>query len=142
MAHSEISLEKILAYRETNYRVGTAPTSFILRIGTHSSDLELYYLANQVTCALFITAFNPLGIVTDTASNEAAHAHLGDELRALGAKCIEGEGADPAGLWPPEKSFLALGIEATNARELGLRFKQDAVVWADTDAIPELILLR
>lgn len=142
MSRTEISREKILAYSEAIYRAGTGPSAFVLRIGTFSPELERCFLANRVSCALFITAFNPLGIIADDESNESSHAHLGDELRAHRVKCIEGEGADPAGLWPPEKSYLALGVNAAVARELGLCFKQDAVVWADKDAIPQLLLLR
>ena len=50
--------------------------------------------------------------------------------------------ADPTGAWPEEKSFLALGVGEDTARKLGNRFRQDAVVWVRSDAVPRLLLLR
>jgi hypothetical protein len=55
---------------------------------------------------------------------------------------IDGDGADPSGQWPAERSYLAFGIDADAARELGRRFQQDAVIWIGKDAIPQLLLLR
>jgi len=71
-----------------------------------------------------------------------AHVQLGEYLRTLTPYTIEGVGADPAGAWPEEKSYFALGINEDTARQLGMRFHQDAVVWVGPDAIPQLLLLR
>jgi hypothetical protein len=142
VVHSEISQEKIKAYEATHYCAGTGPDTFVLWIGQHSPELAQLYLSNDSNCALFITAFNPLGKAQDDEANEAAHARLGEVLRALVADVIEGAGADPACQWPPEKSYLALGINAEVARDLGRRFMQDAVVWIGEDAVPQLLLLR
>jgi hypothetical protein len=51
-------------------------------------------------------------------------------------------GFDPSGNWPAEKSFLALGLDLEVSRALGAEFQQNAVLWANADAIPRLILLR
>lgn len=142
MARTEIPVDKIEAYLDTHYRVGVRPDAFVLRVGQHSPTLASRYAAIGSDCALFITAFNPLGQKQDDAANEAAHARLGEQLRAASDHVIEGEGADPAENWPPEKSYLAFGIDADTARELGRHFQQDAVVWIGNDAIPQLLLLR
>jgi hypothetical protein len=55
---------------------------------------------------------------------------------------LDAEGADPTGAWPPEPSFFALGINEETARLLGIRYRQDAVLWVGANAIPELLLLR
>jgi hypothetical protein len=34
------------------------------------------------------------------------------------------------------------GLTRTAAQQLGRQFEQNAIIWADADAIPELILLR
>ena len=49
---------------------------------------------------------------------------------------------DPTEAWEPELSYLTFGISAEYARRLGSLFRQDAVVWAGEDAIPQLLLLR
>ena len=142
MARTEIPVDKIEAYLDTHYRVGVGPDAFVLQVGQHSPALALRYAAIGSDCAVFITAFNPFGQKQDDAANEAAHARLGKQLRAASDHVSEGEGADPAGQWPVEKSFLAFGIDAEAARELGRHFEQDAVVWIGKDAVPQLLLLR
>lgn len=142
MTSTEISQEKIEAYEATHYHVGFGDDALVLRIGHYSPDLARQFEAAGADCALFITAFNPFGQKHDDASNEAAHADLGKELRALSGHVVEGEGADPSGEWGAEKSYLSLAIDAETARHLGRRFKQDAVVWIGADAIPQLLLLR
>lgn len=74
--------------------------------------------------------------------NEKANQRLNEYLRSLGARVINGAGADPTGEWPPEPSFLALGIDLASAQRFGKLYKQDAIIWSDSDAIPRLILLR
>ena len=142
MTQSEIQIEKIEAYLSTHYRVGSGSEAFVLRVGQRSSELERLTRETELQGALFITAFNPLGRRQDDDANAMAHELLGAQLRNMSTVVIEGSGADPIGGWPPEGSFLALGIGAEDARRLGRHFRQDAVVWAGNDAIPELLLLR
>ena len=61
---------------------------------------------------------------------------------AVSRWCAGQQAADPIGAWPEEKSFLALGVGEDTARKLGNRFRQDAVVWVRSDAVPRLLLLR
>ena len=142
MARTEIPRDKIEAYLDTHYRVGVGPDAFVLRIGQQSPGLALRYAAIGSDCALFITAFNPLGQEQDDAANQTAHARLGAQLREVSDHVFEGDGADPSGQWPAERSYLAFGIDADAARELGRSFQQDAVVWIGKDAVPQLLLLR
>ena len=142
MAQTEIPVDKIEAYLDTHYRVGVGPDAFVLRVGQQSAALALRYAAIGSDCALFITAFKPFGQSQDDSANEAAHAHLGEQLRAVSEHVIEGEGADSTGKWKPEKSYFAFGINADAARELGRHFQQDAVVWIGKDAVPQLLMLR
>jgi hypothetical protein len=142
LTHSEIASEKIDAYQATHYRVGSGKNAFLLRIGTRSDALLRLYEATKQTCCVFITAFNPNGTEQDDEANEAAHFLLGEHLRTIASHVIDGAGADPIGVWPEEKSFLALGVNEDAARLLGKRIHQDAVVWTGPDAIPRLLLLR
>lgn len=142
MMSTEISPDKINAYKATRYRAGDGPDAFVMRIGQHSPELLSLYEDTGSDCALFITAFNPLGQHRDDAANEAAHQRLEEQLRAVASHLIEGEGADIAWQWPAERSYLALGIDADVAGELGRLFEQDAVVWIGRDGVPQLLLLR
>ena len=60
----------------------------------------------------------------------------------MAGKTIEGAGSDPAGDWPEEHSYFGLGVGLEDAKRLGVRFRQDAIVWTGRDAVPRLILLR
>lgn len=59
-----------------------------------------------------------------------------------GHPMIGGLNIDPAGQWPQEKSFFVLGVDLETARAIGQHFKQNAIVWIQSDAIPHLVLLR
>lgn len=142
MAQSEIESDKIDAYRATHYRVGQGEHAFTLKIDTRSEALLRLYETSGQACGVFITAFNPYGRVLPDAANAAAHVRLGETLRSTAPHVIEGAGADPAGAWPAEKSFLALGPNEDTAVLLGRRFHQDAIVWMGPDGVPTLIVLR
>jgi hypothetical protein len=142
LTQSEIPTDKIEAYRNTQYCVAWDGDPFTLIIDTRSEALSKFYAITGQTCGVFITAFNPFGQAQSDEANETAHGRLEECLRALTPFIIEGAGINPIGAWSEKKSFLALGINLVAAGPLGLRFRQDAVVWVGEDAIPQLILLR
>ena len=142
LSNTAIALEKIAAYKSTNYCVGETDSAFTLRIDVPSEDLQQLYQVTGLNCAIFITAFNPYGTEQEVKANLTAHAQLGDYLHTLSPRVIEGAGTNPSGEWPPERSFLALSIDHSTACRLGNRVHQDAVVWAGADAVPRLVLLR
>jgi hypothetical protein len=51
-------------------------------------------------------------------------------------------GQHPNNQWPDEPSFLVFGLNLEEAKKLGKSVRQDAIVWSDSDALPQLILLR
>ena len=70
-----------------------------------------------------------------------AGATARDALVRADAFLFEGEALDPNGVWPAEPSVLALGIALATARDLGIRFRQNAILFADDDAVPRLVWL-
>lgn len=139
---STIAADKIAAYRATHYRVCAPDKAFTLHIGIPSWELSQLYQATGASCALFITAYNPFGTMQSDRENLAAHSILGEELRALTDQIYDGQGGDPKGDWPEERSYLALGIDRQTSEYLGTRAHQDAVVWAGDDGVPQLVCLR
>ena len=139
---SAIPADVLRAYRETDYRAGTGAAAIRLRIDERADALARLYDTSGQRCALFITACNPFGEPHGVHDNEAAHIRLRAVLDTLTEHVIEGAGAHPAGDWPEEKSFLALGIDLDTARDLGREFSQNAIVWAGHDLVPRLVLLR
>lgn len=114
----------------------------VLTIGKRSERLAALFATNGVDCGAFLTAYNPKGTVQTDAANDLAHAELAAKLQALGLQAIEGSGSEEGTDWPSEKSYFALGLALDPAKEIGIHFDQDLIVWVGADAIPQLILLR
>ena len=131
----------ISAYRATRYRVFTSP-DFELAVGQPSSALADLYRTHAVNSAAFLTAWNPEGNLQNESANREAFARLQERVTPLSVKVISGFGEDPDGAWAGEESLLALGLGRETSCEIGAEFRQNAIVWAGADAVPELILLR
>jgi hypothetical protein len=145
LSQSPISDQVIAAYRSANYQVESTDETVILHIDQYSEPLSRLLAASGHQCAVFITACNPWGKRHHADANLAANARLADRLGQLPGgegRVIEGRGYDSRGTWPEEKSFLVLGLDLEASKALGREFNQNAIVWAGTDAIPRLILLR
>jgi hypothetical protein len=140
MTVSMIPPETIKAYTRAVYCV-LSPEPFDLKIGEVSQPLlNLYGSCNCVTSA-FLTAFNPLGILASDDENVEAQCKLEACLVEKSIVFTNGIGKDKKGLWPGEKSVLALGMQIEEAKIIGVSFRQNAIVWIGEDAKPELILL-
>lgn len=129
------------AYKATDYRVDAHPP-FVLKIGLASPQLAQLYHQHGATCAAFLTACNPYSEVVGDVENAAFLHKLGRELTSLGLTFIPGMGQDNQGQWPGEPSFLIFGLQLDEAQAMGAQYRQNALVWCGTDAMPQLILLR
>ena len=129
------------AYSQTHYGVRAA-SRFSLRIGRHSAPLQALNSAQGVSCSVYITACNPYSQAVTAAQNAARHAALLRVLRRQGLAWLTGVGRHLAGNWPGERSVLVLGLGLDAAGVLGIAFRQNAIVWNDADAVPQLVLLR
>lgn len=138
---SKLAPDLISAYEVTNFHVKTEP-AFTLNVGKASEELKTLFKQNNVSNAAFITAWNPYSKSLSDEENKARNNELKNELIIRSLKFIDGFGQDQLGQWSGEDSFLVLGIELEASKKLGSQFEQNAIVWSDKDAIPQLILLR
>ena len=138
---SKLAPDLIGAYEVTNFHVRAEP-AFTLNVGKVSKELKALLKQNNVTSASFITAWNPYSKSLSDEENKARNNELKNELIIRSLKFIDGFGQDQLGQWSGEDSFLVLGIELEASKKLGSQFEQNAIVWSDKDAIPQLILLR
>ena len=141
MSGTVISDALVAAYSATNYRVISADSPFVLRLRLRSDELARLFVLTGKQGATFITAENPFSQAVSAEENAASQARLKRDLTKLGATILEGagEGQDPD--WPAEASFLAIGLSRAQACDLGRKYRQNAIVWIDADAVPELVLL-
>lgn len=129
------------AYRSSVFEVtGTAPP-FTLRVDHYCAPLAALHRARGVTTSAYLTAVNPRSIVQPDAENARREAELARWLRAKGYVWFDGYSVDPRGVWPNEPCVLILGISHDDARGIGKRFDQNAIVWCPATAVPELVML-
>jgi hypothetical protein len=139
---SKITDELIASYHSASYCFGTGPSAILLCIDQYSKPLSSLIAESGRRCAVFISAYNPGSRIQSSESNRVAHDRLHNDLRPHADQIIEGVSSDPSGVWPPEMGFLAVGVDLATAQRLGDQYGQNAILWADEDAIPRLILLR
>ena len=140
--NTAITSELIVAYRATNYQVSSNTEPFVMRIGHRSVELAHLFEQTGKTGAAFITAENPLSQTSEQQENAANRASLREDLAAAGAIILEGAGQGEDRGWPAEASFMAIGISSEHACELGRKYRQNAIVWIGSDAVPELVVLH
>ena len=138
---TEIPHELILAYEATDFRV-LEPQEFTLRVGQRSAELQSLYVDMGVTCAGYLTAWNPFSREATKLENEYAQRQLLRQLSLEGFPALNALGIDPSGDWPGEESVFVPGLSLDRAKLLGSEFGQNAIVWAGPDAVPQLVLLR
>jgi len=138
---SKLAPHLISAYEVTNFHVKAEP-AFTLNVGKVSEELKALFKQNNFSSAAFITAWNPYSKSLSDEENQSRNDQLKNELTIRSLIFIDGFGQDPLGQWSGEDSFLVLGIELEASKKLGIQFEQNAIVWSDKDAIPQLILLK
>lgn len=138
---SAIDPGTLQAYRETEYRVHGQP-GFTLRVGSASADLLRAHERHRAACSAFLTACNPFSRPLDVDANAARQAALAEALSGRGLAFLPGVGQHPSNGWPGEDSFLVFGLALEDAKALGERLEQNAIVWSGADAVPRLIVLR
>ena len=138
---TNIPPDLVKAYESTDFRV-LEPYAFTLRVGHHSPKLAELYARTGVSSAGYLTAWNPYSAETSDENNKRAQEELRRKLSLDGLPNLGALGIDPSGDWPGEESIFVPGLDLERAQALGAEFGQNAVVWADADAVPQLILLR
>lgn len=127
------------AYLATHYQVEHPAGVFTLHIGQPSVELLALLQKMGLTGAAFITAWNPHSKPRPQAENRYAQQCLLEDLQQVGCMVIPAVGVDPDNQWPREESVLALGLTQVDAKQLGRKYFQNAIVWAEADAVPQLL---
>ena len=132
--------ELIKAYQSAEYHVCSAKP-FILELGKRSEGIADLAKRFKVDCATFITAYNPYSEVFSVKENAKRNGQLKQELDELGLTIVIGFGQDPEMTRKKEDGFVVFGLGLDAAKELGVKYQQNAIVWCGADAVPNLVLL-
>ena len=128
------------AYQNAEYIV-FANIEFVMLVTEYSEALKDMMTERPFTQAAFISAYNPYSEMLDELENIKRHDALSKELCDLRLSFIEGLGRDKKGQWPDEKSVLVLNMSNAAARTIGNKYGQNAILWIEKDAVPQLLLL-
>ncbi|MGH7739488.1 MAG: DUF3293 domain-containing protein [bacterium] len=139
---TRVSLETQKAYQRTLCQVNARPKGWILQVGKPSKPLLEIYEEEGFSAAAFITAYNPRGQKISAVQNRKAQKALLEDIREKKYAFIPALGKDPKGEWDGEPSFLVFGISLKAAKDLGRKYRQNAILFAGRNGRPRLILLR
>lgn len=142
---SELPQALIQAFLETHYRVhqhGPDKPPLTLSVGQASPDLITLHQAHGVDRSAFLTAYNPFAKKVDEAVNLKRQEELKQELSSRSLTFLPGKGQHPTNGWPAEPSVLVLDISLEDAKVMGRKYEQAAIVWSGPTGLPELVLLQ
>lgn len=132
--------ETLASYRSARYVVHTGAGDLTLELDVSNPGLADLMRDHRVASACLVTAYNPYSQERTPAQNEAANGELRAWLERHEWPLLEGYGScEEEGAWEAERSFLAFGPTADDARAMCVAFDQNAVVFAGADAVPVLL---
>lgn len=115
-----------------------------LMVGVSDATLDALLKREGQERWVYLTAWNPGARPASDEDNARRNRALFLDLMKAGARPIlAGRGIpEPPSDWPPEASFLALGVDLATARQLGQRYGQVAVLVGRRGGVPELVYLE
>jgi hypothetical protein len=117
------------AYLATDYRVDAGPDGpFVLRIGDSCRDVDRLLARHGQSEWAFVTACNPESEQLTHPENERRMAELEAVCLFRGWTFYPGAGVSRDGTWPPEPSFLIVGVPEDEAVEVARHFGQNAIL--------------
>jgi hypothetical protein len=129
----------LAAYVQTTYWVSSQPQPIGLRIGQKSALLARLLAARQVSQWAFVTAWNPRSQLRSDWYNIGRENALLREVCRRGLQWLPGLAAGDGSDWPAEPAMLVLGMSRPEARRLGRRFRQNAVVVGERGGVAQLV---
>lgn len=127
------------AYRSTLYVVFDLNNAALRIDEPAPSEIDECLKELDANSCVFLTAWNPSSLQLPLSENDRRNAELATALHELGHPFLPGEGRGLSGDWPPERSFLVVGISRRSADVLADRFGQNAYVSYSLGGLAELV---
>ncbi|WP_404396716.1 DUF3293 domain-containing protein [Idiomarina loihiensis] len=127
-------------YKNTDYWLAVGEKTITLTIGQKNNAFDRLCERTGHTTGTFITAFNPQSQLLTKSENESRNKQLATHLEQIAdVYCFPGEGQDREKQWPPEASFMVLGLSQKTAIDLAQEYQQNALVWIEYQQAAVLI---
>ena len=120
-----------IAYQQAVYEAHCDRDKIKLYIGKRNPKLERLLKSLQAKTWALITASNPYSQCLSESENLQRHQELIEYLQPLSYSIFDAWGKDQLGDWTPEKSVLIIGIDSLQAKTIGRRFEQNAIVYGE-----------
>ncbi|MGE3726432.1 MAG: DUF3293 domain-containing protein [Candidatus Sericytochromatia bacterium] len=120
-------LQLFAHYFKTDYQV--FEPALTIGVSHEHPELDAFLRQYQSETWCFITGANPQSRLLSSHENQQQYEKLKDFLHAQSYLFFEGQGQSRQGNWPPEASFLVLGVSREDAICWGQKFEQKAVVF-------------
>lgn len=131
--------EKVAAYTQTTYRADVDEEVINVRVGQPQPQLDCILERHKARSWAFVTACNPRSRLLTDSENDIRQARLAHELIHRRYPHYRGAGhADVPG-WPPEDSYLVVGLSKEEALALGRAHEQYAIVYGEHGRPAELL---
>lgn len=131
-----------------NYREAFTNTDYIVNIDNKEVIINIDKLHPQIDEIIkpfktwaFITAHNPLPQILSNPENLLRNNRLKEDVEKLGNKIFNGYGLAKDKSWR-EDSFMIIGIDKEDAKKLGAKFGQLAIVTGCANEKALLIILK
>lgn len=125
------------AYLNTSYQVPSM--HLVLTISQTNPELDRILTGHQLHTWAFITAWNPFSRQLNPDENINRNLLLEIDLKPYTYYPGMGVGNDET--WDPEPSFLVLGVPYDEAKALGNKYQQNAIVWGEKNQACQLVIL-
>jgi|AntRauMinimDraft_4_1070384.scaffolds.fasta_scaffold00667_9 hypothetical protein len=127
-------------YKNTDYWFTVDDKTITLRIGRKNNDFNRLCECFGCTTGTFITACNPNSQRLTNDENKRRNKQLATRLEQIsGVHCFSGEGQDRDKQWPPEASFMVLGLSQKTVIDVARQYQQNALVWIEYQQAAVLI---
>ncbi|HLR31552.1 MAG TPA: DUF3293 domain-containing protein [Fodinibius sp.] len=134
---NKVEAQLVQAYKETTYQVEDPHVE--IRIDRYHPKLDQLLDKYDNKEWLFITVWNPGSQERASDENKLRNKRLETEFKDK--VYFQGSGVPDDNSWTPEESFLVLGYDKNEARQLAKKYGQNAVVFGRFKDKAELILL-
>lgn len=138
---SRVETENLLtAYTRTKFVAYSRGRKLIIRVGKLNKGLDRLMVRHRAESCAFVTGWNPGSVRLSDKENHARHERLIRMVQTLACPFLYGTGVAEDGNWPAEKSVLIFAISEKQAKKLGKRFGQLAIVFVTRGRAPRLLI--
>jgi hypothetical protein len=127
------------AFKNTDYIVNINDKLITINIGKTQTEID-NLIKPVIKQWAFITAYNPLPKILSDNENKTRNKQLRQDAENLGFQVYTGYGIAKDKSWK-EDSFLIVGINKKEAKQLGVKYGQLAIVVGNINDKSELIEL-